>query len=152
MTRKSNKYPPRKGATEPKTVKKKSKEITPNRAVGKIGYCDNITLGITDKYGKPIKGGHYVFVRELDGAGKCNVNIVTSLEDKNERYQIEKLHKVKRGMLYPVPKPDADFTQWSAINLDGNINGVPVSKIKNIGAIKIRKRHKFFVGKFTKRK
>ncbi len=152
MTRKSNKYPPRKGATEPKTVKKKLKEITPNRAVGKIGFCDNATLGITDKYGKPIKGGHYVFVRELDGVGKCNVNVVTSLENKNGVYDLRKISKVKHGYLYPVPKNDADFTQWSAINLDGNINGVPLSKIKNIGKVKMRKRYRFFVSKFTKRK
>ncbi len=152
MTRKNNKYPSKKNTTAAKSGKEKPKEITPNRAVGKIGYCDNATLGIVDKYGKPIKGGHYVYIRELDGTGKCNVNIVTSLEDKNEWYQIEKLHKVKRGMLYPVPKPDADFKQWSAINLDGNINGIAVSKIKNIGKVKMRKRHRFFVNKFTKRK
>lgn len=153
MTRKNNKYPFRKNAAETsKSVKKKPKEITPNRAVGKIGYCDNATLGITDKYGKPIKGGHYVFIRELDGTGKCNVNIVTSLENKNGDFDNFKLGKLKRGYLYPVPKPDADFKQWSAINLDGNINGIAVSKIKNIGKVKMRKRHRFFVSKFTKRK
>lgn len=145
MRIKKTNNPPRRTVTTPKTVKKKE-------VVGKIGYCDNITLGITDKYGKPMKGGHYVYIREMNGSAKCNVNIVTSLEDKNERYQIEKLHKVKRGMLYPVPKPDADFKQWSAINLDGNINGIAVSKIKNIGAVRMKRRHKFFVGKFTKKK
>ena len=118
--------------------------------VGKIGYCDNATLGIKDKDGKIIKGGHYVYIRELSGS-KCNVNIVTSLEDKKGSLNTAKIGKVKRGMLYPVPKPDVDFKQWSAINLDGNINCVPVSKIKNIGAIKMKRRHKFFVGKYTKK-
>ena len=146
MTRKNNKYP------NGKKVAKKPKAITPNKAVGKIGYCDNAVLGITDKYGKPVKGGHYVYIRELDNAGKCNVNVVTSLENKSGNFDNFKLGKVKRGYLYPVPINDAGFKQWSAINLDGNVNGVAVSKIKNIGVIKIRKRHKFFVGKFTKRK
>ena len=153
MTRKNNKYPtskktnkpPYRTVTTPKIVKKKE-------VVGKIGYCDNATLGITDLSGKPIRGGHYVYIRELDGAGRCNVNVVTSLENKNGVYDLRKISKVKHGYLYPVPKNDAGFTQWSAINLDGNINGVAVSKIKNIGAVKMKRRHKFFVGKFTKRK
>lgn len=153
MTRKNNKYPFRKNAAETsKSGKKKPKEVTPNRAVGKIGYCDNATLGIMDINGKPIKGGHYVYIRELDGTGKCNVNVITSLENKNGVYDLRKISKVKHGYLYPVPKNDASFTQWSAINLDGNINGIAVSKIKNIGKVKMRKRHRFFVSKFTKRK
>lgn len=127
-------------------MSKKKKQL-----VGEIGYCDNKFLGIKGKDGKPLKGGHYVYIREIDG-DRCNVNVVTSLEDKNEWYQIEKLHKVKRGMLYPIPKRDADFSRWSAINLDGNINGIKISDIHNIGYKKIKSRHKFFVGKFTKKK
>ena len=119
--------------------------------VGQIGYCDNKVLGIKRKDGKPKTGGHYVYIRETNGQ-KCNVNVVTSLEDKNGWYEIDKLHKVKRGMLYPVPKDDADFSRWSAINLDGNINGIDVSDIKNIGYKKIKIRHKFYVGKYTKKK
>ena len=117
--------------------------------VGKIGYCDNKSLGLTDKYGNPLKGGHYVYIRKMDG-NKCNVNVITSLEDKNEWYQMEKLNKVKRGMLYPVPKDDANFSRWSAINLDGNINGVKITDIKNIGQKEIKRRHKWYVGKFHK--
>ncbi len=127
------------------TIKKK-------QVVGKIGYCDNATLGIVDKYGNLMKGGHYVYIREMNGTTKCNVNVVTSLESKDGYFDNFKLGKVKRGYLYPIPKPDADFKQWSAINLDGNINGIAVSKIKNIGSVKMRKRHRFFVGKFTKKK
>lgn len=32
--------------------------------VGKIGYCDNRTLGIKGADGKPLSGGHYVYIRE----------------------------------------------------------------------------------------
>ena len=54
-------------------------------------------------------------------------------------------------MLYPIPKTDADFNQWSAINLDGNINNIKLSDLKNIDCKKIKPRHKWFVGKFTKK-
>ena len=119
--------------------------------IGKIGYCDNATLGIKGADGKPLRGGHYVYIREMNG-NKCNVNVITSLENKNEFFQIEKLKKVKRGMLYPIPKDDANFRQWSAVNLDGNINNVPLDKIANIGSRSMKTRHKFIVGKYTKKK
>lgn len=118
--------------------------------VGKIGYCDNRTLGIKGADGKPLSGGHYVYIREKNG-NKCNINVITSLEDKNNRYKFDKLSKVKRGYLYPIPKNEADFTQWSAINLDGNIKNIPISRIHSIGEKKIKSRHKFFVGKFTRK-
>lgn len=118
--------------------------------VGKIGYCDNRTLGIKGADGKPLNGGHYVYIREKNG-DKCNINVITSLEDKNNRYKFDKLSKVKRGYLYPIPKNEADFAQWSAINLDGNIKNIPVSRIHSIGEKKIKSRHKFFVGKFTRK-
>ena len=118
--------------------------------VGKIGYCDNATLGIKDKYGKFVKGGHYVYIREMRG-DKCNVNIITSLEDRHGNFDGFKLGKAKRGFLYPVPQSDTDLIRWSAINLDGNINGIKVSDIQNIGSKSIRRRHKFFVGKYTKK-
>ena len=118
--------------------------------VGKIGYCDNRTLGIKGADGKPLNGGHYVYIREKNG-DRCNINVITSLEDKNNRYKFDKLSKVKRGYLYPIPKNEADFTQWSAINLDGNIKNIPISRIHSIGEKKIKSRHKFFVGKFTRK-
>ena len=128
-----------------------SKTELQKRYVGKIGFCDNSVLNITDKDGKPIKGGHYVYIREVNG-NTCNVNVITSLENKNEFFQMEKLKKVKRGMLYPIPKDDANFAQWSAVNLDGNKNNIPLSKVNNIGYRSMKVRHRFFVGKYTKRK
>ena len=118
--------------------------------VGKIGYCDNKTLGIKGADGKILNGGHYVYIREVNG-GKCNVNVITSLEDRKGIYDLRKVGKVKYGLLYPIPKGEADFTRWSAINLDGNMKNIPISQIKNIGSKKIKSRHKFFVGKFTKK-
>lgn len=118
--------------------------------VGKIGYCDNKTLGIKGADGKILNGGHYVYIREVKG-GKCNVNVITSLEDKYGNFNNFKLGKVKRGYLYPIPKNDIDLPRWSAVNLDGNINDIKVSDIKNIGSKKIKTRHKFFVGKYTKK-
>ena len=118
--------------------------------VGKIGYCDNRTLGIKGADGKPLSGGHYVYIREKNG-NKCNINVITSLEDKNGNFNNFKLGKVKRGYLYPIPKNDIDLPRWSAVNLDGNINDIKVSDIKNVGSKKIKTRHKFFVGKFTKK-
>lgn len=118
--------------------------------VGKIGYCDNRTLGIKGADGKPLNGGHYVYIREKNG-DKCNINVITSLEDRKGIYDLRKVGKVKYGLLYPIPKGEADFTRWSAINLDGNIRNIPISHIQDIGSKKIKSRHKFFVGKFTKK-
>ena len=75
-----------------------------------------------------------------------------TLETRDGWYQVDKLTKVKRGYLYPIPKNDADFSLWSAINLDGNIKGVKIADIRNIGSKSMKRRHKFFVGKFTKKK
>lgn len=133
--------------------------------VGKIGYVDNKVLGFVGKGGKPLKGGHYVYIRETDGA-RCNVNVITSLEQlqRDQRGRIVKdrygepltefvpwkIEKVKRGYLYPVPKKDSDFSLWSAINLDGNVNGIKIADIKNIGYKKMKRRHSWFVDKFHK--
>lgn len=120
--------------------------------VGKIGYCDNTILGLKDKHGNIIDGGHYVYIRKYNQkTGTCDVNIITSLENENKYFIIDKLKKVKGGFLYPIPKRDANFSLWSAINLDGNINGVALSNIIDIGKKSIKQRHKFFVGKFTQK-
>ena len=118
--------------------------------VGKIGYCDNRTLGIKGADGKPLNGGHYVYIREKNG-DKCNINVITSLEYQNGNYNAKKIRKVRDGKIYAIPKSDADFSRWSAINLDGNIKDIPISRIRDIGSKKIKSRHKFFVGKFTKK-
>ena len=121
------------------------------RYVGKIGACNNAVLGLRDKFGRIKRGWHCVYIREVKG-DRCDVNVITSLETRDGWYKVDKLTKVKRGYLYPIPKNDADFPLWSAINLDGNIKGVKITDIKNIGSKSMKRRHKFFVGKFTKKK
>lgn len=68
---------------------------------GKIGFCDNATLGIKDLNGNPLNGGHYVYIREING-NKCNVNVITSLEYANGNYNAKNYEKFATGrfMLY----------------------------------------------------
>ena len=120
------------------------------RVVGKVGYCNNKDLGIKNRNGE-YDGGHYVYIRSCKN-DKCNVNVITSLETPWGAFNADKIKKVKQGYLYPIPKTDGNFSQWSAVNLDGNIKNIPIHKIKSIGAKGFKKRHRFFVGKFTKKK
>jgi hypothetical protein len=108
---------------------------------GKVGYCDNAALGI------PKPGGHYVYIREFNG-NTCDVNVVTSLE-KDGRFRLNRVDKVKKGYVYPIPVRDANFTRWSGVT-DNPIKNVPVSKIQDIGKKKIKRRHRFFIGKYLK--
>ena len=117
--------------------------------VGKVGYCDNRSLGIKNRNGD-YSGGHYVYIRTCK-KGKCNVNIITSLESPLGKLYPDKIDKVKRGFLYPIPKNDGNFSRWSAVNLDGNIKNIPVASVRLIGLKGFKKRHRFFVGKFTKK-
>lgn len=117
--------------------------------VGKIGFCLNRDLGLKDRNGNFLSGGHYVYIRQVNG-NRCNVHTITSLEDNGE-YDTDKIRKVRAGFLYPVPKKDANFPKWSAVNLDGNIQPVETSKIKDIGSKSINKRHHSVVNKFAKK-
>ena len=109
----------------------------------KIGYVDNKYLGIN----KP--SGHYVFIRKVNKNGTCDVNIVTSLENKTNIYNEKKLYHVRKGNTYPIPFYDANFNKWSGINKTP-IKNVKVKNIKDIGKKKIKKRHYFYIGKFMK--
>lgn len=120
------------------------------RVVGKVGFCSNRVLGIKDRNGND-EGGHYVYIRSCKN-GKCDVNVITSLETSTGTFNFNKLHKVRQGYLYPIPKGDGNFKQWSAINLDGNIKGISLHSIQSVGQRYFRSRHRFFVGKFTKKK
>ena len=111
----------------------------------KIGYCDNRNLRGLEH----ITGGHYVYIRKDNKNGTCDVNVITSLEDKNKNLKIDKLKQVKRGNTYAVPFRDATFTRWSGINKKP-IKNVKTSKIEDIGRKKIKRRHFFFIGKFLK--
>ena len=107
----------------------------------KIGYVDNKYLGIN----KP--KGHYVYIRKVNKNGTCDVNVVTSLEDKNAKFDFNKIKQVKKGNTYPIPKYDTNFSRWSGINKKP-ISNVPINKLQDIGKKKIKKRHHFFIGKY----
>ncbi len=107
----------------------------------KIGYCNNRALNINKD------GGHYVYIRKINNNGTCDVNVITSLEDENSRFNLRKLRQVKRGNTYAIPKYDANFSRWSGVNKTP-IRDVKLTSIKNIGCKRIKKRHNFFIGKF----
>lgn len=107
----------------------------------KIGYIDNKYLGI------PRPGGHYVYIREVNKNGTCDVNVVTSLEDKNKIINQNKLIQVKRGNTYALPLFDTNFVRWSGVNKKP-IKNVDITKIQDIGKKKIKRRHDFFIGKY----
>lgn len=109
---------------------------------GKIGYVFDKDLGI-----KNSDRGHYVYIRE-DNGSKLKVNLITSLEDKKHRLNETKINKVKKGYLYPIPFKDADFPRWSAFDLTTKI--ISKNKVNDIGRKKIKRKHKLFVGKFSK--
>lgn len=109
----------------------------------KIGYCDNRALRINKA------GGHYVYIRKVNNNGTCDVNVITSLEDKNRQYNFNKIKQVRNGNTYAIPKYDSNFSLWSGVNKTP-IKNVKISRITNIGKKKIKRRHNFFIGKFMK--
>lgn len=109
----------------------------------KIGYVDNRYLGID----RP--NGHYVYIRKVNNDGTCDVNVVTSLEDKNRHITPSKIKQVKNGNTYPIPLFDTNFSRWSGINKKP-ISNVPINMVQDIGKKKIKKRHYFFIGKYLK--
>lgn len=110
--------------------------------VGKIAYCDNIDLGIGTS------GGHYVYIRKVNDQ-KCDVNVITSLEDHKGRFNYSKIVHVRKGNTYPIPKRDANFTLWSGVTKTP-IKNIPISKLKHIGKKSIKRRHHFYIGKYAK--
>lgn len=116
--------------------------------VGKIAFCTNAVLGLKDKKGEILPGGHYVYIRSFDG-DVCDVNIVTSLERKRFDYTPRKITNVSYGNTYPIPRNDANFTKWSGINHDV-IRGIKIGDLQDIGNKSIKKRHHYYIRKFLK--
>ena len=112
---------------------------------GKIGYAINKDLGIKKK---PYEG-HYVYIRK-DNGKTVDVNVITSLETSDRKIIPERIAKVRKGYLYPIPYYDANLPRWSAIMLNSNTNNIDKGKIKSLDSIKIKRRHKWFVGRFGK--
>ncbi len=111
--------------------------------VGKIGYCPDSVL-----FGKNNKKGHYVYIRSVNGS-KCDVNVFTSLEDKQGKYTHKKLFRVRNGDTYSISKKDTNFTRWTGIKKD-SLKDIKLSDIQDIGKKTIKQRHKFFIGKYMK--
>ena len=109
----------------------------------KIGFCNNKDLGIKKA------GGHYVYINSVNKNGTCNVNVITSLEDKDKKFNLKKLSQVRKGNTYPIPKYDANFKLWSGVTKTP-IRNVKTNKILNIGSKRMKKRHFFYIGKFFK--
>lgn len=112
----------------------------------RVGYCSNKDLpGM-----KTNTGGHYVYISKVNNNGTCDVNVVTSLEDGHGKFNDKRLFQVRIGNTYPIPVNDSNFSRWSGINADV-IRGVKISKVKQIGFKRIRKRHNFYLKKFMYR-
>ncbi len=119
------------------------KKMPYSKYKSKIGYCDNKDLPTM----RDLKGGHYVYIRKVYKNGTCDVNIVTSLEDKDKTINHRRIQNVRRGNTYPIPLYDSNFTRWSGINKKP-VKNVKMSNIKDVGKKRIKKRHNFFIGKF----
>lgn len=116
------------------------------RYKNKIGYCDNKNL----KGLEHIQGGHYVYIRNVDlNSNKCDVNVITSLENDKHIYDLQKLKQVKKGNIYVIPRYDGNFTRWSGVNTTV-IRNVDATKILDLNKKRIKRRHHFMLGKIIK--
>lgn len=93
--------------------------------VGSVCYCLNKDLPKLEK----IKGGHYVYVYEINNNETANVCVITSLESESNVFTQRKIKRLKHGFAYAVPYKDANFTKWSGVNLN-LIKGVKLSCLK----------------------
>ena len=113
---------------------------------GKVGFVSNKDLRI------PKSGGHYVLIRERRGK-KAKVSIITSLGTVNvtkKKVNIppeneKRIYDVARGLFVPIPINSTNLSQWSAVRKTKQ--DVPISKIHNIGKIKINRKLMFDVNK-----
>lgn len=114
---------------------------------GKIGVCKNKDLG----FKKNLDGVHYVYIRQVNKDGTCDVNTFTqlTLHENPKLYDFKKMEEVKRGNTYVIPLKDCTLSQFSGVN-HSVVHNVKLSKIKDIGKQKIKKRHHFFINKFMK--
>lgn len=112
-----------------------------NRLIGKIGWCDAQTLGLTD--------GHYVFIRRVYG-NKCSVNTFTSLKTNNGSYKLRKLNDIETGTIYPIPIKDLTLSRFSGVHKN-TIKNVPLNKIRFCKNKRLRRRHHHYIQKYVKK-
>lgn len=78
---------------------------------GKIYYCTNYDLGISNK---SLSDGHFVLIKDLIG-NNAVVRTIVSLENKYG-FNIKKINKVKSGRLFYIPKKYSNLPRLSAIS------------------------------------
>ena len=111
-----------------------------NSLVGKIGWCDGPTLGLSK--------GHYVFVRRVYGKN-CSVNTFTSIARTNGTYDIRKIKMVEDGCIYPIPGKDTSLRRFGGVHKNV-IKNVPISSIQNVGSNSVKRRHHHYIQKYMK--
>jgi hypothetical protein len=119
----------------------KNKKTKPK--TGLVGYVENKNLGI------PISGGHYVYIRSVKD-GKCEVNVITSLENKQFDFDKNKISKIKYGYVYALPRGETNFTLWSGVK--NEIKTIDPAKIKSVGNRYICPRHQKIIEKYFENK
>lgn len=124
-----------------KKIKNKSLNQKKHKYEGKIGWCDEKILGLPR--------GHYVFIREVKENGKCDVNTLTSISDKNGRYEFGKVRMIEKGTIYPIPKKDDSLKRFGGVD-KRVIKDIPLSKIKYIGKNYVDKKHHYYIKKYLK--
>ena len=133
-TKKATRKPARKPAKTPKKAAKKKV----NPLVGKVGWCDGATLGLSK--------GHYVFIRRVYG-DKCSVNTFTSIKNVGGMYSIPKIKQVEDGKVYPIPNKDTTLPRFGGVHKNV-ITNVPVCKIQDIGKNSLKRRHHHYIQKY----
>ncbi len=112
-----------------------------NPLVGKIGWCDASTLGLSR--------GHFVFIRRVYG-NKCSINTFTSLKTNNGLFKYNKMPDIESGKIYPIPTKDVSLPRFSGIHKN-SITNVPISEVKNIDRYRLKRRHHRFIQKYVKK-
>lgn len=112
-----------------------------NPLVGKVGWCDGKTLGLST--------GHYVFIRRVYG-NKCSVNTFTSIGVVSGGYKINKVQKIETGVIYPIPKKDLSLPRFSGVHKNV-ITNVPISQIRDVGLHTLKRRHHHYIQKYQKK-
>lgn len=121
-------------------TKKHIKGKKQSKHVGKIGWCDASTLGLSR--------GHYVYIRSVKN-GKAEVNTFTSLERNNHSFKTKKLSGVRNGNIYPISKRDCNLPLFSGLD-NRVIKNISICDIKNKNVYHIKRRHHKYIYTYVK--
>ena len=118
-----------------------TQSVPPNykSLVGKMGWCDAQTLGLSE--------GHYVFIRSVNG-DKCDVNTLTSIRDKQTNmFVVKKMEKVEDGIIYPIPLKDCSLPLFGGVHKNA-IKDIPINKIQDINKNTLHKKHHYYIKRY----